>query len=504
MRSTRSVLASALVVVVAACAGSAPAPSATSAGPSVAPAATASAAAAWYDAIPPCETDPRIRCGVLDLPIDHADPASPVVPLAYYVVPHTDMTSPAGEPVFGVPGGPGGSGWWARFALAPDWVTAHHDAVIIDRRGSGASGAIDCPDLQDGWSSEDELRIAAGACGRLLGAAANRYGSGDAALDLEALRQHLGFERISLLGVSYGSQVVLAYAARFPERTRAMIVDSGFAATEPEYGMAFDPDRVRVWVEMTATACREDPACTAAHPDPTAEIADAFAAVREAPWRARAGGRDLVVDEDGLLSVLGIVGDWNEPSAPTVPAFLDAIHAGLDGDASRLGFFTAAFGPWPGDPGAVGDYSVGLNAASWCADDPIAWEPTDPPSVRQEKLDAAFDALAAADAYAPASTDAMRINLWSTMCLDWPAPTRVEPIVPTDAAPIEVPTLVLNGDHDRWTPVVYGQAFADAIPGSTFAEIAGSGHTVALHPCAAEIGAEFLETLTADGDRCAP
>src|SRR5262245_47289985 len=36
--------------------------------------------------------------------------------------------------------------------------------------------------------------------------------------DLEALRDHLGLSRISLLGSSYGGMVALGYALRYPQR----------------------------------------------------------------------------------------------------------------------------------------------------------------------------------------------------------------------------------------------------------------------------------------------
>lgn len=53
--------------------------------------------------------------------------------------------------------------------------------------------------------------------------------------DLEALRQHLGLERIGLLGFSYGGMVALAYASRYPRHVSQLIpvvtaADSRFLA----------------------------------------------------------------------------------------------------------------------------------------------------------------------------------------------------------------------------------------------------------------------------------
>jgi proline iminopeptidase len=46
----------------------------------------------------------------------------------------------------------------------------------------------------------------------------------DAVADLEALRAHLGLERMDLLGHSAGGSVLFAYAARYPQRVNRMIL----------------------------------------------------------------------------------------------------------------------------------------------------------------------------------------------------------------------------------------------------------------------------------------
>lgn len=70
--------------------------------------------------------------------------------------------------------------------------------------------------------------------------------------DLDALRAHLGLERISLLGSSYGGMVALGYALEYPDRLANLIL----VATAPSYRFLDEaraivqergtPDQVRV------------------------------------------------------------------------------------------------------------------------------------------------------------------------------------------------------------------------------------------------------------------
>ena len=49
--------------------------------------------------------------------------------------------------------------------------------------------------------------------------------------DLEALRQHLGLEKVVVIGVSYGGMVALAYASRYPESVSHLVA----IVTSPSY-----------------------------------------------------------------------------------------------------------------------------------------------------------------------------------------------------------------------------------------------------------------------------
>jgi hypothetical protein len=81
-------------------------------------------------------------------------------------------------------GGPGSSNIAARDTwrqqLGP--LLDHRDLLLVDHRGIGRSQAIDWPGLQH---VRGDQVAATAACGRRLGAA-DRYGSGDVADNIDA------------------------------------------------------------------------------------------------------------------------------------------------------------------------------------------------------------------------------------------------------------------------------------------------------------------------------
>lgn len=58
--------------------------------------------------------------------------------------------------------------------------------------------------------------------------------------DIEALRAHLGLERISVLGSSYGGMVAQGYALRYPERLANLVL----VATAPSHRFLDDAQRI--------------------------------------------------------------------------------------------------------------------------------------------------------------------------------------------------------------------------------------------------------------------
>ncbi|KUH83898.1 MULTISPECIES: alpha/beta hydrolase [unclassified Mycobacterium] len=187
---------------------------------------------------------PAGRCGTVSVPVDYTKPSGAQAQLAVIRVPAT------GDRI-GVlvvnPGGPGASavetvaGMGA--ALADSEIGRRFDLVGIDPRGVGHS----TPELRCRTDAEfDAFRrepladySPAGvahierlyqqfvqSCVDRMGTEflAN-VGTATSAQDMDVVRAALGENQINYLGFSYGTQLGAAYAERYPDRVRAMVLD---------------------------------------------------------------------------------------------------------------------------------------------------------------------------------------------------------------------------------------------------------------------------------------
>ena len=100
----------------------------------------------------------------------------------------------AGPPLVCLPGGPGRA---AEYLGDLGGLSAHRQLVLLDHRGTGASGT--------------PADVASYRCDRLVD-------------DVEALRAHLGLARMDLLGHSAAGNIVTLYAARHPHRLGRVVL----------------------------------------------------------------------------------------------------------------------------------------------------------------------------------------------------------------------------------------------------------------------------------------
>jgi pimeloyl-ACP methyl ester carboxylesterase len=371
--------------------------------------------------------------------------------------------------VIGLTGGPGQAG--VMFADSYDYIlpTAGRDLVMIDQRGTGASGLLRCPSLERGGG----FSAAAAACGRRLGARRSFYTSADSAADLEALRIRLGVPRIALFAVSYGTRVAVEYARRYPQHVERMVLDSpiGIGALDP-----LARETLGAVSRVLRTVCRDGCGGAAAHP--VSDMARLVARLRRSPIRRvlRRGTRDarISVGVDDLLGML-LASDLDPQLMRRIPPAVRAADHGNDRPLLRLRL--GAFGPGGGgEPEPVSAFDPAIYVATTCEESPLAWDPAASPATRAAQARAALAATPAA-ALAPFDRGAALSFGTLPLCGGWPAPTRVVEPPPALPLPTTVHTLVLSGDLDLRTPLENARILTRALHGRLVIE-RGAGHAV--------------------------
>ena len=262
------------------------------------------------------------------MPLDRTGTLPGVVPLKL-----ARLSSDAALPTLVyLSGGPGGAGIEEMLAVMPlaPVLTDRYRVVGFDQRGTGGSGLLRCPKL------ERDVRLrssAAGAdCARRLGAARTKYTTPDSVEDLEAIRVELGVERLTLFGISYGTELALAYARAHPDHVDRMILDS---VVDPDDRDPFGLAGFRAMAPSLAALCPGR--CRGVSRDPIADVAALAARLRRRKLRGRAYDRrgqrppPLGGADRDLRPALRL--RLQPAAARRVPA---AVRAALAGDAAPL------------------------------------------------------------------------------------------------------------------------------------------------------------------------
>ena len=354
---------------------------------------------------------------------------------------------PATGAVFLLAGGPG----TASTALAPwaaGWMQplrASLDMVFVDQRGTGGSHPLKCesdlepdPALAFGHIFRpDSVR----RCRATLekNADLTQYSTAYATEDIDDVRAKLGYEKVSIYGGSYGTRLALAYAHRFPERVRSMVLDG-----------VMPPD-VRVPLTYAASAgdalnrviafCRARPQCDGWHPNLAGDVSRLFARFDAGPVHAavRPGATPFVVPMtrgDYGYAVRGMM--YDAAASRDLPALLARAAS-----SGSLDVFAQAY--WDRAARLQRTLTRGLHLSVLCSEDVAL--------IRDDEIDAAT-----------AGTFLGRyiVDEYRGACAEWPQ-AAADPR-PTAFTAVRAPTLLVSGLFDPVTPPSMADRVAASLP----------------------------------------
>ena len=462
-----------------------------------------------------CAT-PGAWCGNFRRPLDPAGVVAGELPIYFEFYPHTGVGAAQGTLV-ATEGGPGYPATGTRDAYLAMYAPLRvaRDVLIMDNRGTGQSGAIDCPGLQTATMLTVDL---VAACGRLLGERAPLYSTALATDDLSALIDHLASPPVDLYGDSYGTFFAQVFAVRHPAQLRSVVLDGAYPLGESSY--AWYPAYAPAMRDKFNLACARSTACSKLGGDSISHIAPALQRLRSHPVQAQ--GRDVFGHVHRFradATALAIVMFGSAPARATVREVDAAARAFAAGDRAplfRLIGETIAGVDSRDSAQAPASFSAGLAAAVMCQDAPQVYDMSLSPAQRIAARDAAVAKRkrTAPDSYAPFTIDEYRrmpIDYsFLDECVQWPPSPPAHPagqLAPPNTPYPLAPTLIVSGDLDNMTPVADGAVAARNFPRGRQVVLQNSLHVNALpharSACGVELVRRFIETLDVGDIACA-
>lgn len=470
-----------------------------------------------------CNSDYNGYCGSLRRPLDPTGQVKGSIDIGFEYYPRFDQTSPSLGTLLPQEGGPGYPSTGTRDAYLNIYgiLRDHRDVLIIDKRGTGTSGAIDCPALQTG-DPNDPASLK--ACGQQLGNKASLYGTHLAVDDIVAVMDALDIDDVDYYGDSYGTYVGQVFAAWYPHRLRSIILDSAYPARPPDIWFPTDWVTARDGLDRV---CERSPPCRALRGKSTTRIQSLLNELRQHPISGTAPDTDgepldVTVDVSMLFLLMADLG-----ASPTTYRDLDAAVRAWNDNRDPLPLLRlAAEYNTPVVSDAV-DFSYGQYQAVICAEYPIFYNLNDPPAKRRRDYARAIEESREnrPDLFAPFTLDealASNANLTPlATCLDWPKPLASYPQGdPLPAHPHfpNVPTLVLSGDLDSVTSPEDASQAAEQFPNVTHLIIPNLTHVTAYYysdvgylpdggdttHCVQRIVRRFISQLSPGDTSCIP
>jgi pimeloyl-ACP methyl ester carboxylesterase len=235
--------------------------------------------------------DEELLCGKLTVSENRQTRTGRTIDLNVVVLPAFDPKNKS-EPLFDLAGGPGIASTSAAMFYATDGkeYRRKHDIVLVDQRGTGKSNPLRAAPVKktpQHYLSEMYPVDYVKNLRRTLEQHADltQYTTSIAMDDLDDVRSWLGYDRIDLFGLSYGSRAVLVYLRQHPDRVHTATI-AGVAPMYLKMPLHHSEGAARA-MELLLQACEQDRQCHQAFPQVRDEWATVLAQLGRQPARVQ-------------------------------------------------------------------------------------------------------------------------------------------------------------------------------------------------------------------------
>ena len=417
------------------------------------------------------------RCGSFEVAENPAEPDGRKISLKIGIAPATGKTTEP-DPVFIFAGGPGqaASETWVIMRSVLDKVRKTRDIVMIDQRGTGGSNKLACKsELEEDLNQEinlDLVRSETEKCLAELNGNPLFYTTDIGMADYNSVREAMGYEKINLLGVSYGTRSAQVYLREFPETVRTMTLDSVVPmqlALGQEHSLSLDRS-----IETVFKDCANDETCRALYPHTLEDLNALFARLRDNPRTIEitnpvsGESQDMLVSADILAVALRFL-SYSSESQAMIPLL---VHEALESDdLSRLASQAILV-----MSGLNEMLAKGMELSVMCSED-------------YPFMDFSAD-------YSNKLMGNLLMKIISLQCKIWPHQSVGhefhQPVVS------DVPVLLMSGERDPVTPPHDASQTAENYSNSLNLVARGQAHSVMKNVCLREITTAFINQGSVD------
>lgn len=377
------------------------------------------------------------------------------------------------DPLVFFAGGPGqGAKSMARFVtMSFKEIHENRDVILIDQRGMGSSAPLSCKQPEDKFLSlSDEeasqlMREILQQCLIDLNTDVTKYTQDLANQDIHEILLALGYSKVNLYGVSWGTRSALLYANQFPEQVRTVIMD-GVAPLENKVPLYANADAERA-LQTLFKDCNADTHCLATFPTLEQDFNNILTAFGE-------NGYEVTMNDPNTDEAISFTMTRNTfvnaiRTLLYVPDFSRLlpiiIQQAKVKDFKALATIMTAFGD--------GDMAMGAQMTILCSEDYARMS----------------DQAIAIETNKGFVGDAF-INIFKNACSVWPkAPL---PKLYQQKLSSNAPTLILSGAIDPVTPERWGEKMTEVMTNSIHLVAANTGHNVAPKGCAPKLIAQLV------------
>jgi pimeloyl-ACP methyl ester carboxylesterase len=424
----------------------------------------------------------RLQCGYVSVLENPDEPSGPMIDIHYVVIPAIKPTNPA-EAFLAISGGPGQSAIddAAAFVSTFKKVRETRDILLIDQRGTGRSNLLACPEdksllpLTIDDRSIDYLKETQKCLSELDGNVA-MYDSTTAISDFEAVRNFLGYEKLHIYGISYGSRMAQLYMRYYSGAIKTVTLDGVVPMQQSVLAIGLAIDR---GLNLVFDQCKEDNFCNKEFPDLETTFHDLTRQITAAPLRApiyhpsTGASESFLLTRDKLFGIIRL--SMYSPSTRSILPL--AITETANGNYKPLlGLFSLMMDGI--------DLAAGMHNSVVCSEDIHRVTPEMLVRIKQSYI-------------ATTMYEAM-----SDACSVWPSNKVDEKF----SSPISsnIPTLLLSGYFDPATPPDWGAMAMTKMTNAKHFIAPYSSHGVAYQTCGNDLVAKLIEVGDVNGldDSC--